>query len=313
MPNGILTLWGYFGSKAKLAERIADWLPYKEITTFVDAFTGSCAITLNKPSHKHQICNDLNIKIFLVIRALSEKETANEFIARAFKTKYSKECFDKAVDEWRKYDKQLKQFISEMLKLTEYTPEAFEYANNKWKTIIPEDKEIEMAVYALVIFRQSFNGLGKDWKGIKDGDEGVAYENRLCNLRDIAEKLEGTEVYNVNAIMLINKFKDRADVAFYNDSPYEFKTRGKKQSKSKHDYEIEMPDELQLKYIDAIKDAKEKIVLSGFKRNGTSIYDVLVEEWGWKCIAFAETKKSAAVTKSGEAKPVDVEYVWYNY
>ncbi|WP_024834003.1 DNA adenine methylase [Ruminiclostridium josui] len=308
-----LSLFSYFGGKNRLSRRLADRIKYKEIRIFIEGFAGSAALSLNKPNHNHRICNDLNPKIFLVLQALSRKDSANEFIRCMFQTKYSQECFNKAQNEWARYDEEFNKLIPEMLKMTEFTPELFEKANNMWKSIIHEENAVEMAVHALVLLKQSYNGLMKRWRGIKNGDEGFRYEQQLNYLRDIAEKLEGTEVYNVNTIMLINKYRDCKDVFFYLDPPYEMRTRGKKKTERKSDYEIEMPDEIQLEFIKAVKDAKCPIIISGYKRNNKSIYDNLVDNGHWKCEMFAEVHKSSAITSAGTTKPVDVEFIWYNF
>lgn len=308
-----LSIGGYFGGKIKLSERIADRVSYKGITTFIDGFSGSAAVTLNMPRHKQRICNDLNPKIFLVLRALSRKDTANEFINRVFRTKYCQEYFDRARYHWTQYDEAFKKLLPTSLVMTEYTPKSFEKANNLWKSFIPENKAIEMAVYAYILLRQSHNGLMKQWRGIKKGNEGAIYENRLLILRDVAEKLEGVEVYNVNTIMLINKYRDSEDVFFYLDPPYEMSTRKKEQSTRAHDYQVEMPDEIQRELINAARNAKCRIIISGYKRDGKSIYDTLVSDSHWKCEKFAETYKSSAVIRTGGVKPFGVEYIWFNF
>lgn len=308
-----LSTWGYFGGKSQLSDRIGDRVSYKGINTFVEGYAGSAAVSLNIPRHKNRICNDLNLKIFLVLRALSRKDTANDFMNRVFTTKYSQEYFDEARSHWSQYDEACKKIIPISLAMTQYTPELFERANNLWELIIPENKAIEMAVYAYVLLRQSHNGLMKKWRGIKNGNEGVLYENRLILLRDIAEKLEGVQVYNVNALMLINKYRDSEEAFFYLDPPYEIGTRSNEQASGIQKYQVDMTDEQQRQLIKTVKTAKCRIIISGYQRNGKSIYDSLVTDSNWKCERFAEVFKNSAVVHIGGTKPLATEYIWYNF
>ncbi|MBX4272108.1 DNA adenine methylase [Clostridium estertheticum] len=312
MNNKSLTNFAYFGSKVKLMKELNEFIEDGSggCHTFIDGFGGSGAVTINvdKYMFNKRIINDLNPRLYLIHKTLSNTKTAYKVLDLVYKTQLSQKYFFKAKKTWETYEKVIQEFENEMLKTTD----AAEFENQKdmWKKYIPEEKAIELAAAALVIFKQSFNGLGKQPKPEYSGNEDLQYDKWInSTLEKVIEQMEKVEVYCMNSLVLVNKYKQNPKVFMYLDSPYELKTRG-----SKNNYEVDMDDEAQLKYINTIVDAKSRILISGYKYKGKSIYDKLVESGKWKCAILAEDiPKYSAGSSFGSVKPRADEWVWYNY
>lgn len=313
MAYKILTNFAYFGSKSKLFTKLSEFIDdgSNNCNTFIDGFGGSGVVTLNIDADlfDRRIINDLNPRLFLIHKALSEPKIAYEVINLIERTELSKDCYNKAQRIWKQYESKIKNiFEPEMLSTTDAG--AFETQINMWKKYIPEERITELAVAALVIFKQSFNGLGKSPKPEFTGNEDIQYYNWIDNTLDkVSDKMEGVEVYCVNTLVLINKYKNDSNVFMYLDSPYELKTRNNRKA-----YEIDMDDKDQNRYIDTIIDSKAPILLSGYKHNGKSIYDRLIQSGKWGCEILAEdVPKYSDKSDHGDIKPREDEWVWFNY
>ncbi|MCT8974978.1 DNA adenine methylase [Clostridium sp. CX1] len=312
MNKKYLTNFAYFGSKSKLSAQLNEFIEdgASGCTTFIDGYAGSGAVTINvdKDMFERRIMNDLNPRLFLIHKMLSNPFTAYQVLDLIADTELSEECFLAAKKIWEPYKSAVKKFEKRMLSLTD--PETFDIQKEIWKEYIPEEKSVELAAAALVMFKQSFNGLGKQPKPDFTGNEDIAYDTWLNDTLDkVIEQMEGVEVYCVNTLTLINKFKNDTSTFMYLDSPYELKTR-----KNRKVYEIDMTDRGQGKYMDTVEDAKSPIMMSGYKYNGMSLYDRLVASGKWRCEILAEDiSKSSANSSGGNEKPRDDEWIWLNY
>ncbi|WP_346064752.1 Kiwa anti-phage protein KwaB-like domain-containing protein, partial [Lacrimispora amygdalina] len=167
MGKSPLINFAYFGSKGKLIERIKEFIKdgASNCNTFIDGFGGSGAVTLNidKDIFDRRIINDLNPRLFLIHKVLSDPVMAYQVLDLIEDTELSKSCFLEAKKIWKPYEKDIKTcFEPKMLAVTEAS--AFEWQKDMWKKYVPEEKMIELAAAALVLFKQSFNGLGKSPK-----------------------------------------------------------------------------------------------------------------------------------------------------
>ncbi len=309
MSKEYITNFAYFGSKGKLMKELNEFIEDGAggCSTFIDGFGGSGVVTLNIDCFNRRIINDLNPRLFLIHKTLSNSNTAYKVLKLIEKTELSKEWFLKAKKIWEPYEQKIKVFELKMLDKTDATE--FECQQDEWKKCVPEEKAVELAAAALLIFKQSFNGVGKSAKPDYSGNEDVSYYKWMDYTMDkVIERMDGVEAYCVNTIMLINKYKNDR-VFMYLDSPYELKPR-----KGRKVYEIDMDDADQNRYVDTIIDAKAHILISGYKYKGKSIYDRLVASGKWKCEILAEDiSKSSAKSANGESKPRADEWVWYNY
>jgi site-specific DNA-adenine methylase len=313
MNKKYLTNFAYFGSKSKLSAQLNEFIEEgaSGCITFIDGFGGSGAVTLNvdRDIFERRIINDLNPRLFLIHKMLSNFDTAYQVKDLIENTELSSECFKRAKKVWEPYETIVRKEFETMM-LTETDAALFDSQKDIWKKYIPEEKSIELAAAALIMFKQSFNGLGKDSKPEYYGNEDSQYYNWIDNTLDkVIEQMEGVEAYCVNTLVLVNKYKNNPNVFMYLDSPYELKTR-----KNRKAYEIDMNDADQIRYVNTIIDAKAPIMISGYKYNGKSIYDRLVESGKWRCEILAEDiSKSSANSSGGSEKPRDDEWIWINY
>lgn len=313
MNKKYLTNFAYFGSKCKLAYKLRKFIEEgtSACDTFIDGFGGSGAVTLNidRDIFERRIINDLNPRLFLIHKMLSNLDTAYQVKDLIENTELSKECFEMAKKEWEPYEMIIRKEFEPMM-LAEIDTALFDSQKDMWKKYIPEEKSIKLAAAALIMFKQSFNGLGKCSKPDYYGNEDFQYYKWIdYTLDKVIEQMEGVETYCVNTLVLVNKYKNNHNVFMYLDSPYELKTR-----KNRKAYEVDMDNADQKRYIDTIIDAKAPIMISGYKYNGKSIYDRLVDSGKWRCEILAEdVSKSSASLSAGNKKPRDDEWVWLNY
>jgi site-specific DNA-adenine methylase len=313
MNKKYLTNFAYFGSKGKLAYKLREFIEEgaTDCDTFIDGFGGSGAVTLNidKDIFENRIINDLNPRLYLIHKMLSNPTTAYRVKALIENTELSKTCFKRAKKVWEPYETNIKKVFEPMM-LAETDASLFNIQKDMWKKYIPEEKVIELSAAALIIFKQSFNGLGKCSKPDYYGNEDSQYYKWIdYTLDKVIEQMEGVQAYCVNTLVLVNKYKNNRKAFLYLDSPYELKTR-----KNRKAYEIDMDDYDQKRYIDTIIDAKAPIMISGYKYNGKSIYDRLVASGKWRCEILAEDiSKSSANSSGGTDKPRDDEWIWMNF
>ncbi|WP_333886872.1 DNA adenine methylase [Clostridium sp.] len=313
MNKKYLTNFAYFGGKSRLTYKLREYIEEgaSACNIFIDGFGGSGAVTLNinRDIFERSIINDLNPKLFLIHKMLSNSNTAYQVKDLIEDTELSREYFERAKKVWEPYEATIREEF-ELKMLAETNAALFDSHKDMWKKYIPEEKSIELAAAALIMFKQSFNGLGKSSRPEYYGNEDYQYYKWIDNTLDkVIEQMEGVEAYCVNTLVLVNKYKNHSNVFMYLDSPYELKTR-----KNRKAYEIDMDDEDQKRYMDTIIDSRAPIIISGYKYNGKSIYDRLVASGKWRCEILAEDiPKSSANLGVGNEKPRVDEWIWLNY
>lgn len=110
-----LSMFSYFGGKAKLAPLICDLIDYKNTDTYIEMFGGACRVLLNKARHDLEIYNDSSAGLCAFVSMMSNQDTAHELIARLYETEYSQEQFDWALDIRNKVDDNIGAQISDEL------------------------------------------------------------------------------------------------------------------------------------------------------------------------------------------------------
>ncbi|WP_373163283.1 DNA adenine methylase [Agathobaculum sp. Marseille-P7918] len=110
-----LSMFSYFGGKAKLAPLICDLIDYDGTDIYLEPFGGACRVLLNKERHDLEIYNDSSAGLCAFVRLMSNQDTAHELIARLYETEYSQEQFDWALDIRNKVDDPLGVQISREL------------------------------------------------------------------------------------------------------------------------------------------------------------------------------------------------------
>lgn len=167
------------------------------------------------------------------------------------------------------------------------------------------DKDtIKMAVATFITYYLSRDGMGLDYSSAKNKSLNRYYDY-LNNLKDIAQRFEGVQVTQADAIMIVCQYCDNENVMMYLDPSYlkpedTNKDLGKGIYNRSSDYE----EHEALAY--AIQDAKAKIILSNYEVAPYTEY--LDEAHGWKKLYF-ETNTSVGGKKDNRR----TEVLWYNY
>ncbi|WP_101909250.1 DNA adenine methylase [Marasmitruncus massiliensis] len=111
-----LSIMPYYGGKARMAAFIAERLNYDDTTIYIEPFGGACRTLLNKPRHQLEIYNDLDEGLYAIMSALSNPQTAKDFIYRLMDTEYSEEQFLKSKKNYDHAQYNLEQQARENIK-----------------------------------------------------------------------------------------------------------------------------------------------------------------------------------------------------
>lgn len=166
----------YYGGKARMAPMIADLLDYS-CSTYVEPFGGGARTLLNKPRHQVEIYNDYGEGVCALMRIMSDRETADEFIhTLSAATEYSEEeflkqkaiydlCNDEPEDHARKeliqslirngFTKRESKLLTSFDSLSEKEKEAFDLKFHAFQESSPSE------------FKK-FSALYKNWKQLKE-------------------------------------------------------------------------------------------------------------------------------------------------
>lgn len=369
-----LSMFSYFGGKAKLAPLICDLIDYKNTDTYIEMFGGACRVLLNKARHDLEIYNDSSAGLCAFVSMMSNQDTAHELIARLYETEYSQEQFDWALDIRNKVDDNIVAQISDELmrffkylqkkkkecpgyqltpeemakgkflrenweiireaydayhaRLEAYNPQSQDTekqdiqssSNHKTKgkeeleeldvqdytTAYPQYElfdisDIDLAVATYVVYAQSRDAMGKYWTSYKYKSQ-EAYYRQIDRLYDVADRLEGVQVNQINAL---DYCRDNAcilsspDVFCYADPSY---LNGEKDlgcGVYKHPSAYKDHES----FLDKVHNAKCKMIISNYDNE---LYNKYLR--GWNKIEIP-TKTSVG----GKADNRRTEVLWYNY
>lgn len=228
VPSYVEPAFGYFGSKHRLATKIAGMLPPH--AAWVEAFCGSAAVTLSKPPAKIEVINDLDDQIVNLFKQL--REHPNKLI--------------------------------ELVALTPYSRAEYQLA---WDISKPKN-ELERARRFLVASMMTINGsVGSDHAGfsLSDSFERGGREARVNRwyrlperLHTVVERLRSVRVEKLDAIRLLKQYSDRPGTLVYLDPPYLMERRhGYSEDANCPDFHSEL--------LEVSKRAKCMILVSGYK------------------------------------------------
>jgi len=269
----IRTPFGYFGSKQRLASRIAALLPPHN--AWVEAFCGSAAVTLAKKPAPIEIINDYDGQIF-------------------------------------NFFKQLREHPNELCRAIELTPYArHEYESTK--TIDESLSPLEQARRFLVASMMTVNGAfgsnhsGRNHSGFsysqsysRNGLEArVSRWNSLpLRLEKVIQRLKNARIENRNAIDLLKMFIDRPATLVYLDPPY--------LTDRDHGYLLDTNDEaFHKELLDLCCRARCMVLISSYDNELYS--SVLTTKRGWK------RKKIKTHTRDTKGKNYSrTEILWKN-
>ena len=231
---------------------------------YVETCGGAGSLLLNKIRSKSEIYNDLDITLYNLLYYL--KNEPEKFMAKIADIEYTEENYKKAFHG--------------------------------------DHTGLDGAVNELIIRRMSRGGLKNSFgwsnrkRGGKPGDVNAFDTFKLYHLPRICERLKDVEIRNQHVIDLVHEV-DSADTLFYCDPPYLPSTRSVPKA-----YSVEMTEGEHLLLSEVLKEAKGKIVLSGYYSN---LYAKHYK--GWNMVA-KEVANHAGQAKKKERR---VECLWMNF
>ena len=98
MGRQVLSVIPYYGGKAKMNDLIVDLLDYENTDIYIEPFGGGARTLLNKPRHKVECMNDLSTGIRALFTVLTKEDTTKQLMDFLYKTHYSIEWFNWALD-----------------------------------------------------------------------------------------------------------------------------------------------------------------------------------------------------------------------
>lgn len=269
----VKTPFGYFGSKQRLATRIAESLPPHN--AWVEAFCGSAAVTLAKRPAPIEIINDIDNQIVNFFKQLRENS----------------EALYKAID------------------LTPYAREEFTLSKTVDKTQSPLEQARRFLTASMMTINGAFgsNHSGQNHSGFsysqsyaRNGTE--ARVNRWNavpeRLRKVVERLKTVRVENRDARELIKMFLNKPATLIYLDPPYFMKRD--------HGYSMDANEESFHKDLLTIcRSARCMILISGYDNPLYS--SILTQARGW---VRAKIETHTRDTKGNEYDRTEI--LWKN-
>ena len=93
-----LTLFSYFGGKARFCREIAELLDYDHTDVYIEPFGGAASVLLNKPTHGTEIYSDVSRGLVALMTYLSNPDKAPELIDSLYDTVYCEDCFKECLE-----------------------------------------------------------------------------------------------------------------------------------------------------------------------------------------------------------------------
>ena len=272
-----LNISHYIGGKNFMVDAINEQIDLKK-KKYYELYGGMANVLLNKPMHEQEFYNDFDKQIAHLIYVLSQE--GELLLYKMLKSRYSEVEFKQALE----ISKEFNGYVDSNREVS--------------------DEDIEVARATWITLLQSRDGMRRNWKGMKVGNEEAIYLNKLVNKYELATRLKNVTVTNRDALEILKEIKNDEDAMIYLDPPYTFHERT-----SKNLYQCEQDDDKQQEMVELIKDAKASILVSGYKN---SIYDeVLNESNGWTSMLLMNTYKHSSSRRG--IKPMVEEWIWKNY
>ena len=93
-----LTVFSYFGGKARFCKEIAELLDYDHTDIYIEPFGGAASVLLNKPTHGTEIYSDVSRGLVALMTYLSDPNKAPELIDSLYDTVYNVDCFNECLE-----------------------------------------------------------------------------------------------------------------------------------------------------------------------------------------------------------------------
>ena len=289
-----VSISAYPGSKNHLADKYTELLPVNGIKTYAEPFSGMFAVGIHcSPTvYSIRIYNDINPKLALLAKVLSNPDTANRLFDMMLEVKFSKESFN--------YAKKVSASAKNIDIDCDINEEAMETACAVWVTLL-----------------LSYNGSMQTFRKLRKGTDEESYIKMIKNKLPLIELMDGIQVCNKNGFDLIAELKHKRDTFLFVDPPYNENSNCGEKSDIKHirndrTYEFDMAEEAKQKqFLDTVKDATAKTLICSYDNE---LYnEILCSKCGWEKLAVADTYKFMRVGFKGERKVKVTEYAYVNY
>ena len=282
-----IIVFAWYGGKIRFAMRLLGLVPKCHV--WCEPYMGSAALTLNHIRCNREILNDTDYGLVCFFKTLQDKRAGKELIEQIKSMNCSEEEFEAAKSFKESWDK-----------------------NQEGKK--PQYISVERALCEFILITQSFNNTRNSYSK-KNLKKVQGFRKRsVRNLTRAQERLENVEIRHGNALDVIRELKDNEDAFLFLDPPYEHDKRNASAIMA-YGEGNEMSQKAHRELVELIKDAKCKIILSGYRFDDVTeqtLYDRYLLPYGWKCYKLADTKKTAAPSKNGK-KPPAKEFIWVNY
>lgn len=116
MSKKILSPFGFYGGKSKMATTICDMIDYNNTDIYIEPFGGACRVLLNKKTHKQEIYNDFGYGLATFFETLSNPELADEVISILYDIVPSQEVFEEMRLYKIEHEQELTAFMKEQFK-----------------------------------------------------------------------------------------------------------------------------------------------------------------------------------------------------
>jgi DNA adenine methylase len=168
------------------------------------------------------------------------------------------------------------------------------------------DRDLNRAVAFFVRFRQSRQGLGRDYttpttrtrRGMNE--QVSAWLSAVEGLPECHARLRRVEIRNMDCLKFIDAY-DHPRALFYCDPPYVHSTRS-----TTGEYQHEMTETQHFDLLKKLAHIKGKFMLSGYH---SPMYDGDAERFGWTCHEREIDNKAS----SAKVKEKKIECCWTNY
>ena len=270
--NSKTTFFFFYGGKNRMHDMLNALMPQSKI--YIEPFIGSGATLLNRSRSEIEIVNDYDPAIANLYKVMSDKDMGKELLEKMLRLPYDEKLFNMAREHQR---------------------ENFKSIN-----------DIDKALLTFVLVSQSFNNTRKQFSRGTYNTE--SYQRKIrSNLPRIYERLQGVQVDNKDARSIIDEAADNPDVQMYLDPPYLHTLRGEGADKV---YFKEMEGMEHIWMLETIKNAKCRILLSGYHADKDDLYDDYLLPYGWKSRELIKIVKSS---QRKEERDIASEWIWFNY
>lgn len=229
----------YPGAKWSLAEQIISRFP--EHHSYLEPFFGSGAVLFNKPRSHIETVNDLDGEVVNLFRCI--REDPARLAREVYLAPYSREAYEASYEEEPGEDP-----FRRALRFLTRCNQGYGFRTNEhrvgWKNDIQGRERAYAAEY---------------WTELPEA------------LLQAAERLRGVQIECRPALEVIRRF-NFPNVLIYADPPYVLSSRsgGEKQ------YRHEMTDEDHMELLEALKDHRGPVLLSGYD---SPLYDRMLAGW----------------------------------